>query len=102
LARFAGVGHGAANTIMLPHTIRALAGRAPGWNQRLKSELGADPAELAQLLLERAGLSGLRAAGVSPEELEVCARQASERAELTMTPPRAELEELRELYRAAY
>ncbi len=102
LARFAGVSHGAANTIMLPLTTAALARRAPGWTGRLRLELGSDPVELARLLRDRAGLGGLREAGVSEDDLELCAQQASERPEVAMTPPRAELEELRELYRAAY
>lgn len=102
LARFAGVSHGAANTIMLPLTTAALARRAPDWIGRLRHELGGEPVELAHRLQDRGGLSGLREAGVSEADLELCARQAAERPELAMTPPRAELEELRELYRAAY
>jgi alcohol dehydrogenase class IV len=102
LARFGGVSHGAANTIMLPHTVRALARRVPGWNAELERGLGVDPAELAGRLRERSGLRGLREAGVSEDALERCAEQASQRAELAMTPPAAELAELRELYRAAY
>lgn len=102
LARFAGVPHGAANTIMLPHTVRALARRTPAWNERLSTAIGSDPVELAELLVERSGLSGLGAAGASEDDLEVCAEQASERPELAMTPPRADLDELRGLYRAAY
>ncbi|HTX31491.1 MAG TPA: iron-containing alcohol dehydrogenase [Solirubrobacteraceae bacterium] len=102
LARFAGVPHGAANTIMLPHTIAALARRRPEWNERLSAGLRANPAELARRLLELGGLTGLQAAGVSEDELEVCAEQAAERPELAMTPPAADAEELRALYRAAY
>lgn len=102
LARFAGVPHGAANTIMLLQTVPALAQRAPDWSARMKGELDGDPAELARRLLERSGLSGLREAGVSEDALELCAEQASQRPELAMTPPPAELEELRALYRAAY
>lgn len=102
LARSAGVSHGAANTIMLPLTIPALARRAPDWTARLGHELGSDPVELARRLKDRAGLGGLEEAGVSQDDLELCARQASERPELAMTPPRAELGELRELYQAAY
>lgn len=102
LVRFAGLPHGAANTIMLPHTVRALAGRTSGWNEQLRGALGCDPAELAEVLMQRGGLSGLAAAGASEADLEVCARQAAERPELDMTPPRADLGELRGLYRAAY
>jgi alcohol dehydrogenase class IV len=102
LARFAGVPHGASNTIMLPHTIPALARRAPEWNAQLEQVLGADPAELASRLVELSGTRGLRQAGVSDAELETCAEQAARRPELEMTPPRADLAELRSLYRAAY
>lgn len=102
LARFAGVQHGAANTIMLPFTAPALARRAPEWNARLTAALGADPSALAARLRQRSGLAGLRSAGVSEDELELCASRAAERPELEMTPPRAELGELRELYQAAF
>jgi alcohol dehydrogenase class IV len=102
LARFAGVGHGAANTIMLPLTVRALAGRAPEWIARVERELGSDPAVLAERLRELSGVTRLRDAGAAEEQLEICAEEASRRPELAMTPPPADLEELRELYRAAY
>jgi alcohol dehydrogenase class IV len=102
LARFAGVPHGAANTIMLPHSTAALARRAPRWNEQLRTELGSDPVELARALLSRTGLGGLGDAGVSEEDLEVCAEQAAGRSELAMTPPPADLDELRGLYQAAY
>jgi alcohol dehydrogenase class IV len=102
LARFAGVPHGAANTIMLPHAVRALAGRAPEWTAQLKQALGSDPADLAARLLERGRLRGLRDFGIGEDDLERCADQASQRVELQMTPPAAGLDELRELYRAAY
>ena len=102
LARFAGVGHGAANTIMLPLTARALAGRAPEWNERLEQALGSEPATLAARLRDLSGATRLRDAGVSEEQLEVCAEQASRRPELAMTPPAADLDELLGLFRAAY
>lgn len=102
LARFAGVGHGPANTIMLPYTVRALARRAPDWNAEMTETLDHDPEELAVRLRDFGGVIRLRDAGASEEDLEVCARQASERPELEMTPPRATLDELRELYRSAY
>lgn len=102
LARFAGVGHGAANTIMLPLTARALAGRAPDWTARLEHAIGSEPAALAERLRELSGVTRLREAGASEEQLELCAEQASRRPELAMTPPAADLDELRGLYRAAY
>jgi alcohol dehydrogenase class IV len=102
LARFAGVPHGAANTIMLPHTTAALARRRPEWNDQLTAGLGFPPAELARRLLEVSGRGNLREAGVSQEQLEECARRAAERPELALTPPAADVEELRTLYQAAF
>jgi alcohol dehydrogenase class IV len=102
LARFAGVSHGAANTIMLSQTLGALRRRAPEWLQQLEGALARDPAELAAKLGELGGVTRLRDAGVSEEDLEICAEQAAQRPELEMTPPRADLAELRELYRSAY
>ena len=102
LVRFAGVGHGAANAIMLPHTIRALERRSPGgfltW---LAEELGEPPAKLAERLRDLDGPRSLGQAGVHERELERCAHEASGRPELQMTPPPADEAELLELYRAA-
>jgi alcohol dehydrogenase class IV len=102
LARFAGVGHGAANAIMLPYTLPALALRAPLWNTQLEAALGYDPVELAIRLRELGGVNRLRDASASEGDLELCAERASERPELEMTPPPADAGELLELYRAAY
>ena len=102
LARFTRVGHGASNTIMLPQTIPALARRAPEWHAQLTAALDLDPAEVAVRLRELGGVNRLRDAGASEADLELCAEQAAQRPELAMTPPAADLDELRELYRAAY
>jgi len=102
LARFAGVAHGAANAIMLPQSLPALAERSPEWNARLGHVLGSEPSRLATRLRDLTGVSRLRDAGVSEAELDDCVEQASHRPELHMTPPAADLEELRALYQAAY
>ena len=102
LARFAGVAHGAANTIMLPHTTQALAPRAPEWHARLSDALGSDPVTLATAVRDLSGLEGLRDAGVTEEQLEHCVEEASKRPDLAGTPPAAGVEEVRALYRAAY
>jgi alcohol dehydrogenase class IV len=102
LVRFAGVGHGAANAIMLPHTLGALAGRSPQAIARLGDALGADAAVVAARLRTLTGVERLRDAGVSAGELDRCAAQAASRPELHLTPPVAEVAELRELYEAAY
>ena len=103
LVRFAGIGHGAANAIMLPHSIRALQGRKLGvFLDRLRDALGQDPAELATRLRDLGGPRSLREAGVAEPDLDLCARQASSRPELQMTPPAPDEAGLRELYGAAY
>jgi alcohol dehydrogenase class IV len=103
LARFAGLGHGAANTIMLPESVRALRGRAPAWYLgALADALGAEPKEFAIRLRGLTGIERLRNAGVTEEQLDRCAEEAADRPELQMTPPPASIDEIRELYRAAY
>jgi alcohol dehydrogenase class IV len=98
LVRFAGVGHGPANAIMLPHTLGALAWRFPAWIERLGETLGGDPAELAGRLCARTGATRLGDLGVDAAVLDACANAAAERPELDLTPPRADRAELRALY----
>jgi len=103
LARFAGVGHGAANAIMLPESVRALRERAPAWYlEAIAEALGFEPQEFASRLREMTGVPRLRDAGVSEQQLERCAEEASRRPELQLTPPPADAEEIRALYGAAY
>ena len=93
LARLAGVGHGPANAVMLPHTLVALERRgAPG-----AGELVA----LATALAQRAGAVSLRELGVDDATLDICADAAAQRAELDAVPPRPDRDELRALYAAA-
>lgn len=103
LVRFAGISHGAANAIMLPVTLRALEQRSEGGGflAELQDALGRDPVALAEHLRDEGGVKTLAEAGVSDEQLDLCAGQASQRPELQMTPPPADEAELRELYRAA-
>lgn len=95
LVRVAGVGHGATNAALLPHTLAALTQRTP--------ELDADGAwcALARRLAERAGVSTLTALGVEDATLEACADAAAQRSELANTPPVADRTELLAIYEAA-
>jgi alcohol dehydrogenase class IV len=103
LARFAGVGHGAANAIMLPESVRALRDRAPGWYfAALEDALGSEPGQFASRLRALTGVASLREAGVDEQQLERCVEQAAGRPELQMTPPPAGAEEIRAMYSAAY
>ena len=103
LARFAGVGHGTANAIMLPESVRALRDRAPGWYfAALEDALGSEPEQFASRLRALTGVASLREADVGDAQLERCVEEAARRPELQMTPPAAGAEEIRALYTAAY
>jgi len=102
LARHAGVSHGQANAIMLPHTTRALARRTPDRMEQLAAALGEDAAAVAAALAARTGATRLRDVGVGEAQLEECAARAAERPQLALTPPPADRSELLSLYRAAW
>ncbi len=102
LVRFAGAAHGPANAILLPHTLSALEWRFPDWYTRLGEAMGGDPAEIAGRLCTLTGATTLGALGIAPAVLDECADAASERAELELTPPRADRAELRAIYDTAY
>ena len=97
LVRVGGAGHGPANAAVLPHAIAALERRRPGY---------VDPDEtlraLARTLAEHAGADGIRKLGVDRERLADCAQAAAQRAELGLTPPRADEAELLAIYEAAW
>jgi alcohol dehydrogenase class IV len=94
LARFTPAWHGQANAAMLPHTLLALARRgAPGAGEMIG---------LAAGLALRAGATRLRDLGVTEAQLDACADAAAGRPDLDNTPPRADRDELRALYAAAY
>lgn len=94
LARFTPAGHGQANAAMLPHTLGALARRGAAGAAGL--------AGLAGDLAARADARRLRDLGVDEAMLDHCADVATGRAELDLTPPRADRDELRALYAAAF
>jgi len=94
LARLTPAGHGQANAAMLPHTLLALARRG--------AVNAAGLAGLAGDLAARAEALRLRDLGVDEAMLDRCADAAAGRAELDLTPPRADRDELRALYAAAF
>jgi maleylacetate reductase len=92
--RVGGAGHAQANAALLPHTLRALRGRAP--------ELAGDDLErLADTLRSRAALTGLGAMGEDPGVLERAVQTAIARPELDRIPPALTADEVRAIYRAA-
>jgi alcohol dehydrogenase class IV len=97
LVRVGGAGHGQANAAVLPAAIGALERRSPG-----RVDPDGSLTELARKLARRAGADGIRRLGVPEERLDACADAAAGRAELDLTPPRADRDELRELYAQAW
>ena len=97
LVRVGGAGHGQANAAMLPHTIPALERRRPGYVDPDESLHG-----LATTLARLAGADGISKIGVEQGRLSDCAHQAAQRAELDLTPPRADEAELLALYEEAW
>jgi alcohol dehydrogenase class IV len=93
LVRLAGAGHGPANAAMLPHTIPALRRRDPAT---------IDATRLARELARRAGAERLRDVGVDEARLEDCVEAAAQRPQLALTPPPADADEIRSLYRDAW
>ena len=103
LARYAGVGHGAANAVMLPYSLEALAARDRGdFFAALEASLGEPPVAFATRLRELGQVGRLRDAGVAESDLDLCVQEAAQRPELYMTPPVPTADELRAIYAAAY
>ncbi len=102
LARHAGIGHATANAIMLPHTTRALAWRAPAEMEALAASVGEDLESAGARLAARAGPVRLREHGVIAETLADCADAAAQRSELGLTPPAADRPERLAIYAAAW
>jgi alcohol dehydrogenase class IV len=101
LVRTAGISHGVANSVMLPHTLVALTRRNGDALGDLADHLGEDPAEFARALLAVSGVRSLREAGVEEATIGELVEQAVTRPELAMTPPAADADEIRGLYEAA-
>jgi alcohol dehydrogenase class IV len=87
LARVGGAGHGQANAVLLPHTMR---------------RLGRHDTTDAERILARSGARRIRDLGVPRERLEACADAAAGRPQLDLTPPRAGRDELLAIYDAAW
>jgi maleylacetate reductase len=102
LVREAGVGHGPANAVMLPHTLGALDWRFPSQLEALAATLGEDPADAAARVAAMAGATRLSELGVAADVLPACADAAARRDELENTPPRADRAEILALYEHAF
>ncbi len=102
LVRLGGASHGAANAVLLCHTLGALAWRFPDRIDALGDALDGEPSDVAARMCELTGATRLRDVGVSRDVLADCAEAAAERPELDLTPPRADRAELMALYEGAW
>jgi alcohol dehydrogenase class IV len=102
LVRVGGAGHGPANAAMLPHTAAALRRRFPERMAALDRAVGRPVEALAVRLGAIAGAESVARIGVERARLEDCARAAARRPELGLTPPRADVDELRAIYDQAW
>jgi maleylacetate reductase len=107
VVRAAGSPHAETNAVVLPHSARLMAGRAPGPMSELATALGdgtGDPEAAAgdiARLAARCGHTRLATLGVTPEQLPVAASAAASHPAVALTPDPPGETELLELLRAA-
>lgn len=82
LVRIAGTPHAETNAVMLPHTVRFMAMRAPNAIERLRKAIGGDVADLAAL----SGATTLSELGAEPSHVDPVVEAAAGRGELANTP----------------
>jgi alcohol dehydrogenase class IV len=107
VVRAAGSPHAETNAVILPHSARLMAGRAPGPMSELAFALGdgtGDPEAAAgdiARVAARCGHTRLATLGVSPEQLPAAAAAAVSHPAVALTPDPPGETELLELLRAA-
>ena len=106
LVRVTGVPHARAYAVLLPHTLRAMAPRAPREVAALGAALGAEPGPDAvpERVAELAALSGvtrLSEIGVEPDAVDEIVEQILARPDLGNTPDPPGEDELRTLVQRA-
>jgi alcohol dehydrogenase class IV len=107
IVRLTGAPHAQTNAVVLPHSVRLMADRAPDAIGRLARTLGApsaDPAAAAaavERLVARAGATALRELGVRDDQLDEIVDAAAGRAEVARTPRPPDRDELRAFVAAA-
>jgi maleylacetate reductase len=107
VVRTAGTPHAETNAVILPHSARLMAGRAPGPMSELARALGdgsGDPEAAAgdiARLAARSGHTRLATLGVTEEHLPAAAAAAAAHPALTLTPDPPDEPELLEMLRAA-
>jgi alcohol dehydrogenase class IV len=107
VVRTAGSPHAETNAVILPHSARLMAGRAPGPMSELATALGdgtGDPEAAAgdiARLAARCGHTRLATLGVTPEQLPAAAAAAVSHPAVALTPDPPGETELLDLLRAA-
>ncbi len=100
--RLAGTPHAQTNAVVLPHSVRLVAPRAPREIGRLAKTLGAgDAAAAVASLTARTGVTKLRDLGMRPDQIDPIVEAAAPRAEVRNTPSPPGPAELRGLLEAA-
>lgn len=101
--RLAGTPHAQTNAVVLPHSVRLVADRAPEEIDRLARTLGepGDAAAAVARLVARSGVTTLRELGVRAEQIDAIVAAAAPRAEVGNTPRPPDAAELRGLMVAA-
>jgi alcohol dehydrogenase class IV len=106
LVRVTGAPHAKAYAVLLPHTLRAMAPRAPRALAELASALGAERSadaapDRVAALAARAGVTRLSEIGVRADALDRVVEEALARPDLSNTPDPPDAAELRELLERA-
>jgi alcohol dehydrogenase class IV len=107
VVRTAGTPHAETNAVVVPHSARLMAGRAPGPMSELAQALGdgsGDPEAAAgdiARLAARSGHTRLATLGVTDDELPAAAAAAAAHPGIALTPDPPDEAELLELLRAA-
>jgi alcohol dehydrogenase class IV len=100
--RIAGTPHAQTNAVVLPHSVRLAAARAPEAIARLARTLGdADAAAAVERLTAKAGVTTLRELGMREDKVGEIVAAAAGRAEIRNTPDPPGPDELRALLLAA-
>jgi alcohol dehydrogenase class IV len=100
--RVAGTPHAETNAVVLPHSVRLMAGRAPAAIAQLSGALGGgDAAAAVERLLDRAGVRTLRELGAGDEHVDPILDAVEGRREIANTPGPPDRDELRGLVVAA-
>jgi maleylacetate reductase len=100
--RVAGTPHAQTNAVVLPHSVRLAASRAPAEIARLARTLGdADAAAAVARLTAKTGVTTLRELGMSDDQVDAVVQAAAGRPEVRNTPRPPTAEDLRGLLSAA-